>query len=107
MKTIACVGWVVYASQDPEGVAISVDSPLDVKVGDTFDLIVYVTNTREKSVFSLSDIDISEDYLENFVVVSVKPTAKSSMHVPPSGGQVGARLYHRRLFSNNRIHGPT
>ncbi len=76
------VGFFYHISQDPEGVAVSVDAPLEVGVGDTFDLVVTVTNQRESDVLHMSDLDIADEYLAGFVVVSVDPVEKSNMHVP-------------------------
>jgi BatD DUF11 like domain len=76
------VGWFVHVSKDVEGIAVSIDSPLNVKVGETFTLKVNIKNEREKSTLKVSDIDIGKDYLDGFVVVSTEPTPKSSMTVP-------------------------
>jgi hypothetical protein len=76
------VAGVVYLSQDIKGVSVSIDSPLDVKLGETFEMVVNVRNERKKRALSLSDIDISEDYLDSFAVISTEPAAKSHMHVP-------------------------
>lgn len=76
------IGWFIYVTQDVKGVSVSIDSPLDVKVGEPFDLTVHVENVRDKRVLTVSDIDISDDYLEGFVVISTEPVSRSSMHVP-------------------------
>lgn len=76
------VGWVMHVSQDIEGVSVSIDSPLDVKKGETFNMVVNVKNEREKKSLTISDIDISDEYLEGFVVISVNPAPKSSKHIP-------------------------
>ena len=82
MVTGALVGFFLYMSQDLEGVSVSITSPLDVKVGETFEMVVNVKNQREKRDLSLSDIDISENYLASFAIISTDPTPKASMHVP-------------------------
>lgn len=82
LGTAALVGFLYHISQDPEGVAVAVDAPLEVSVGDTFDLVVTVTNQRESHTLHMSDIDIADEYLAGFVVVSVDPVEKSNMHVP-------------------------
>lgn len=76
------VGWFIYISQDIEGLSISIDSPLDVKVGETFKMTVNVKNEREKNALTVSDIDISDDYMEGFVTIATEPKPKSTMHVP-------------------------
>ena len=75
-------GFLYHVSQDPVGVAVSVDVPLDVTVGETFPLVVTVTNEREGETLSMNDIDIAEEYLAGFIVVSTDPVEKSSMHIP-------------------------
>jgi hypothetical protein len=74
--------FVTHVSKDVEQVAITVNGPSDVVVGQTFDLEVVVKNQRSKKVLHLSDIDIAEVYLAGFTVSSTKPAAKSNMHVP-------------------------
>jgi len=78
---VAVVLFFVYASQDVEGVGVSVDGPTDVAVGQTFELNVTVTNERPHRVLALSDIDIAEDYLSGFTISTIEPRAKSSTHV--------------------------
>ena len=79
---VVSVGFVAHVAKDVEGVAVTVHSPSDVQVGQTFDLEINVTNERPRKVLQLSDIDIAEQYLTGFTVVTVKPPQKSSMHVP-------------------------
>jgi len=78
----AVVGWMVYVGQNPRGVEVTVEGPLDVAVGDTFSLQVTVSNQRKDQPFALTDIDIAEEYLEAFTVVATTPNHVSSMHVP-------------------------
>ena len=75
---IALGVWFSLAVEDPEGLRVSIGSPTDVSVGQTFDLAVELTNERPNKAFRLSDIDISYDYLDGFVVVSTEPSPKSS-----------------------------
>jgi hypothetical protein len=76
-----------YAAQDVEGIVVAVEAPAEVTVGDTLELRVTVTNTRDGRSLQLSDIDISEMYLEGFSVLSILPEAKSSQHVPIDNSQ--------------------
>ena len=73
--------WLVNMAQDPEGVRISTTSPLDVTVGETFELVVHVSNERTNKALTVSSIDISNQYLEGFIILSVVPEVKSSMHL--------------------------
>src|SRR5215467_13446100 len=79
--------FVTHVSKDVEQVAITVNGPSDVVVGQTFDLEVVVKNQRSKKVLRLSNIDIAEVYLAGFTVSSTRPTAKSNMHVPISNSR--------------------
>jgi hypothetical protein len=79
---IAVVLFIVHVSKNVEGVAVTVNNPTDVVVGQTFDLEVLVKNERAGKVLQLSDVDLDEVYLAGFTVSSVKPTPKSNMHVP-------------------------
>ena len=76
-----------HVSKDLEGVDVDVSGPMEVVVGDTFDLKVSVANTRAKKTLSLSDIDIANEYLAGFLVVAVEPKQKSSRHVPIDNSQ--------------------
>jgi hypothetical protein len=84
---IAVVLFLNNVSKDVEQVAVTVNSPADVVVGQTFDLEVIVKNQRSNKVLRLSDIDIAEIYLAGFTVSSTRPTAKSNMHVPISNSR--------------------
>ena len=82
---LAIAGLVMFVShvaKDVEGVGVTISSPTDVSVGDTFKLEVTVKNERQGKVLELSDIDIADEYFNAFTVVSVTPTPKSDMHVP-------------------------
>jgi hypothetical protein len=80
---VAAVGaFIVHASKDVEGVAVSAESTADVVVGQTFELAVTVTNERPRKPMMLSDVDVAEDYLAGFTVVAMDPKPKSSQHVP-------------------------
>ena len=79
---LAVVLFFVHVSKDVEGIAVAVDGPTEVTVGQTFELEVTVTNERPKKVLRLSDIDLAEDYLAGFTVSSISPKPKSNMHVP-------------------------
>lgn len=82
LLVVAFVAWVAHISKDVEGVSVAADVPLDVVVGETFELVVNVRNERERQPLALSDIDIGEEYLVGFAVISTEPTPESSMHIP-------------------------
>ncbi|MBN1588070.1 MAG: hypothetical protein JW888_00985 [Pirellulales bacterium] len=82
MLVVLAVSWWVHISKDVEGISVSVDAPLDVKLGETFAMVVNVANERAGEDLSVSDVDVGDAYLAGFVVVSVEPTPESSMHIP-------------------------
>ncbi len=89
IAALACLAGVAvvvigfaYLAQDVKGVAVSVDSPTDVVVGQTFELSVTVTNERPRKALALSDVDIAESYLAGFTVSTIAPRPKSNRHVP-------------------------
>jgi hypothetical protein len=72
----------IYVSQDVQDVSISITSPLDVEVGETFEMIINIKNEREQKALMVSAIDISDTYLAGFVIISTDPTPESTMHIP-------------------------
>ena len=82
---LAIAGVVMFFGhivKDVEGVAVTINTPMDVTVGETFKLAISVKNERKGEVLQLSDIDIADEYLNAFTVISVNPHPKSQMHVP-------------------------
>jgi hypothetical protein len=103
---VAVVLFLVHVSKGVEGAVVTVNGPVDVMVGQTFDLEVVVRNERVGKVLRLSDVDLADQYLAGFTVSSVKPTAKSSMHVPIDNAQsftfdvpIGAGASNRFIFT--------
>ena len=74
--------WLYRASQNSKGLLVSVDAPIGVRVGETFDMKIVVKNERAKGDILVTDIDIEQKYLEGFFVVRVDPKEKDSMNVP-------------------------
>ena len=78
---LAIAGLVMFVShvaQDVEGVGVTVSSPTDVSVGESFKLEVAVKNERNGKVLELSDIDIADEYFNAFTVMSVTPKERPS-----------------------------
>src|SRR5512133_927808 len=82
LVVLGIVLFITYVAKDVEGLQISITSPPEIKIGDTFDLQVSVTNGRASKPLKVSDVDIAEGYLSAFVLVSTSPDHKSSMRVP-------------------------
>jgi len=65
-----------------EGLALEIDGPAEVSVGEEFVLTIRVRNERDAKAMAVSDVDIADEYLEAFMVVATEPAAKSSQHIP-------------------------
>ncbi len=74
--------FIWHASQDVEGMSVTLETPSNVAVGDEVVLRVSVKNERATEPLSLTDIDVADEYLEGFTVGAIEPQPKSSMHVP-------------------------
>jgi len=61
----------------PDGLVAVVDAPTRVAVGEQFDVTVTITNSTGEDQF-LHSIDVSEEYLDGSVVLSVDPTFTDS-----------------------------
>jgi hypothetical protein len=70
--------WFMHVTKDPEGVWLNAEAPLDVRVGDTFELVIKVTNRLQDRDIALGDLDISDEYLRGFRIVSVTPDPRST-----------------------------
>lgn len=72
--------WGIFSVvQPPKGLELTVDSPSDVRVGDTFDLVVRAKNTNKTKSIKIGDVDLSNDYLKGFRIVATNPKPKSTM----------------------------
>ena len=75
-----------HVMKDAQGVSVHVAVPTEVYVDDTFDLEVTVVNDRKKNL-KVDDIDLDDEYLAGFLVVSTEPKHKSTAHVPIDNSQ--------------------
>jgi hypothetical protein len=87
---VACVA---YVAQDPQGMALSVECPVSVTAAEEFTLTVVVRNERGTERVVLGDVDITGDYLDNFLVLGTTPEPRSSSTVP---------VWGERSFTMNR-----
>lgn len=67
--------------EDPKGLKVTLDSPDFVSVGKAFDLNIKVENTRDQRALQVTSIDIADDFLGAFLVVSATPQILSSEDV--------------------------
>ena len=70
--------FVAHVAKDPEGMKIAVDAPTTVARDKEFELVISVSNERKNKPLQVADIDISEDYLKGFSVVTSEPKFVSS-----------------------------
>lgn len=94
------IALVVYVVQGVPGATVTVEAPLDVTVGETFELVVRVGNDRSRKTLTVTDIDIAQSYLSGFVIVSVDPLPKSSSTIPFDDGL--SHSFHARIPPKNR-----
>lgn len=71
-----------HLMKDLDGARIEIKSPLDVNVQQTFNLEITVHNQRPSKALQLTDLDLSEDYLNGFTVLEVTPSPKSNIRIP-------------------------
>lgn len=75
---VVFVLFVAYVAKDPEGMIIAVNAPATVARGKEFELVISVVNERKDQPLKVGDIDISEEYLKGFSVISAEPQYVSS-----------------------------
>jgi hypothetical protein len=74
---IAALGWLLTAFSDAEGLSLRVHGPAEVVVGQTFDLVLSVTNERKKDI-SLSQVLVEDEHLDGFLLIDFKPPSRGS-----------------------------
>lgn len=67
-----------YLSRDPAGMVYELRQPGTVESGSEFQLEIQVANERSGRPLKISSIDVSEEYLNGFTVVSCEPAYTSS-----------------------------
>ncbi len=73
---------LVKMTNDPEDIMVTVSAPDEVQLKKPMELVVQIENRRSRKDFKLTDIDISEDFLEAFVVLSTTQEVRSSTNAP-------------------------
>jgi hypothetical protein len=74
--------FVAHVAQDPKDMSIAVDAPATVTNGQDLLLVVQVINDRSKDALTVDTIDIGEEYLKGFIVMSCEPAFDSSTRIP-------------------------
>lgn len=72
---------VQWLSKEPEGVRVEVTAPLEVTVGDQFEVVAAVRNLSD-SRHTLVDLDIAQEYLAGLAVQGSQPPFRDASHVP-------------------------
>jgi uncharacterized protein (DUF58 family) len=70
-----------WLSEEPEGVRVEVTAPLEVAVGERFDVVATVENTSD-STRTLVDLDIAQTYLAGLAVETSRPSFRNASHIP-------------------------
>jgi hypothetical protein len=83
----SAAAFLVYISKDIEGAAVSMRSAAGVVVGETFALDITVKNERTAGILEISDVDIADEFMDGFIISSVEPKQKSSIHLPVDNSQ--------------------
>ena len=69
---VAGVAWIVRNSRPPEGVTVGIAQPAEIRVGDTFDVVVTVGDSLGRRR-TIRDIDFYDPLLDGVSVVKVDP----------------------------------
>lgn len=81
---IALVAGVRWLAEDPEGVEVTVEAPLQVMVGEELTITATLRNV-DTEPRRLVDVDVADEYLAGIAVRSTAPAFVSSSHVPIDG----------------------
>jgi len=73
--------WFYRFIKPPSGVAIAVEAPLRARVGETFEILVTLTN-ESRSERTLVDVDVADSYLAGIAVEGTDPAYSDSEHIP-------------------------
>ncbi|MCP4356472.1 MAG: hypothetical protein GY796_00440 [Chloroflexi bacterium] len=87
--TISCLGlliggWILQstAGLEPDTVAVQIDAPPRVNVNEPFQIIVRVESTYPGMPQTIHSIDISDDYLQNIVLINADPAYSEQVSIP-------------------------
>lgn len=73
---VLCLGGLVWLTEPPQGVTVSIDAPIQVDARDKVEFVIHVTNHNE-DLITLTKLDIGADYFEGFTLLSVVPNYDS------------------------------
>lgn len=81
LGVLGAVALFQWLPESPEEVEVRVAPPVEVGLGDAFDLEVVVRNLADRPR-RLDSIDVSDAYLEGLAVERTDPPSSGSFHVP-------------------------
>jgi hypothetical protein len=79
--TVAFVLWVRWLAAGPEDLEVEVEAPLEVRVGERFEVVASVENLASRPR-TLVDLDVADSYLAGLAIVETVPPFSDAVHVP-------------------------
>lgn len=70
-----------WLAKEPEGVRVEVTAPLEVRVGERFEVVAVAENVSD-ATRTLVDLDIAQTYLGGLAVLASQPRFRDAFHVP-------------------------
>lgn len=70
-----------WLSEEPEGVRVEVTAPLEVRMGERFEVVALAENDSD-AIRTLVDLDIAQGYLEGLAVQATRPRFRDASHIP-------------------------
>ncbi len=93
---ISGVGGLVWLTQAPDDIAVNVNAPVQVDIGDEFLIEVQVINNSTQPS-ELSSIDISMEYLDGIVISSSTPAFESTDQYESFGIVYQTYYFHQAI----------
>lgn len=85
------VGLIAYITPDPKGLAVESSLPFAVKQGETFELVLHLSNTGSQP-FTVGDIDLDQamggSILDGAIVLNTDPPMERDYSIP------GIKTFH-------------
>jgi len=98
--TFSGVGGLVWlGSQSPDNVSITLNVPIEINAGESFEIEVTITNTTAVTL-ELNSIDFSMNYLTGFLVEETTPPyTETRQYDDLGGGETFQTYYFRRAVT--------
>lgn len=69
---VLSIAGLMWLTQSPDDVTVSIDTPIQVEARDRVEFVVHVTNDGE-DLITVKRLDVGVDYFEGFTLLSVTP----------------------------------